>query len=401
MMWIILQRELWVRLRDLRFWIGVLSFPLLIGAVIGVTYLLKQEKRPLSVYVVGDKALDSLLISGRRFLFLPIEPEIGPQRKVALQKGEALLELTERTPTRITFTLYSRETLSDADQEQLKQLLQQAIQQLRVRELGLSPEQWAYLNPQLSLQNYLLKPDEKAPQSASLTYVLSFAVSVLMYLILSAAGFQILLSVLEEKTNRLAEYLAISVPVAEILTAKLLAGLLLAFLRGGVLVLFIIAGGWGLQQQVPDFAGLLASLSVPWGWLIAYLLAGVFLYAFLYAAGGASSDSVTELSGLAQVMQWVPTLLFMLIVLLWQSGPGEGQLIWRLLSLFPLTAPIAMPARLLNETVPLWENLLALSLVILSAWGARKLGARLYKHALFLYGQKLSWRDIWSSLRRP
>lgn len=398
-MWIILQRELWVRLRDLRFWIGVFSFPLLISAVLGVTYLLKREKRPISLYLVSDKAWDSLLGGHPRFLFLPIEPEIAPQRKAALQPGEGLLELTEHASTHITFTLYSREALSDADQEQLKQLLQQAIQQLRVRELGLSPEQWAYLNPQLSLQSYLLKPDEKAPQSASLVYVLSFAVSVLMYLILSAAGFQILLSVLEEKTNRLAEYLAISVPVADILTAKLLAGLLLAFLRGGVLVLFILGGGWWLQQGVPKLSGLLASLNVPWGWLLAYLLVGVLLYAFLYAAAGASSDSVTELSGLAQVMQWAPTLLFMLIVLLWQNGPAEGQLVWRLLSYFPLTAPIAMPARLLNETVPLWENLFALSLVVLSAWGARRLGARLYKHALFLYGQKLSWRSMWTLLR--
>ena len=400
MMWTILQRELWIRLRDVRFWIGVLSLPLFIGAISGITVLLKQDKRALSVYLIGAEELEPLLASTPRFKFIPIDFTIATQRKATLQEGEALLELSERSSTRVAFTLYSREVLSEAEQEQLKQLLRQAIQQVRVRELGLPPDQWAYLNPQLAFQNYLLKPDTETPQAAGVLYLLSIAVSVLLYIVLSAAGFQILLSVLEEKSNRLAEYLAISVPVAQILTAKLLAGLLLALLRGGVLGLFIVGGGWWVQRQVPNLPFSLDALSVPWGWLLTYLLGGILLYAFLYAAAGASSDSVTELSGLAQIMQWVPTLLFMLIVFLWQNGPSQGQLILRLLSYFPLTAPIVMPGRLLTETVPLWENLLSLSLIALSTAGARVLGARLYERALFLYGQKLSWRSIWTFLRR-
>ncbi len=400
MMWTILQRELWIRLRDVRFWIGVLSLPLLIGAILGVTVLLKQDKRALSVYLIGAEELEPLLASTPRFKCIPIDSTIATQRKATLQEGEALLELSERSSTRVAFTLYSREVLSEAEQEQLKQLLRQAIQQVRVRELGLPPDQWAYLNPQLAFQNYLLKPDTETPQAAGVLYLLSIAVSVLLYIVLSAAGFQILLSVLEEKSNRLAEYLAISVPVAQILTAKLLAGLLLALLRGGVLGLFIVGVGWWVQRQVPDLHLSVETLSVPWGWLLTYLLGGILLYAFLYAAAGASSDSVTELSGLAQIMQWVPTLLFMLIVFLWQNGPSQGQLILRLLSYFPLTAPIVMPGRLLTETVPLWENLLSLSLIALSTAGARVLGARLYERALFLYGQKLSWRSIWTFLRR-
>ncbi len=399
-MWTILQRELWIRLRDVRFWIGVLSLPLLIGAILGVTVLLKQDKRALSVYLIGAEELEPLLASTPRLKFIPIDSTIAAQHKATLQEGEALLELSERSSTRVAFTLYSREVLSEAEQEQLKQLLRQAIQQVRVRELGLPPDQWAYLNPQLAFQNYLLKPDTETPQAAGVLYLLSIAVSVLLYIVLSAAGFQILLSVLEEKSNRLAEYLAISVPVAQILTAKLLAGLLLALLRGGVLGLFIVGGGWWVQRQVPNLPFSLDALSVPWGWLLTYLLGGILLYAFLYAAAGASSDSVTELSGLAQIMQWVPTLLFMLIVFLWQNGPSQGQLILRLLSYFPLTAPIVMPGRLLTETVPLWENLLSLSLIALSTAGARVLGARLYERALFLYGQKLSWRSIWTFLRR-
>lgn len=400
MMWTILQRELWIRLRDVRFWIGVLSLPLLIGAILGVTVLLKQDKRALSVYLIGAEELEPLLASTPRLKFIPIDSTIAAQHKATLQEGEALLELSERSSTRVAFTLYSREVLSEAEQEQLKQLLRQAIQQVRVRELGLPPDQWAYLNPQLAFQNYLLKPDTETPQAAGVLYLLSIAVSVLLYIVLSAAGFQILLSVLEEKSNRLAEYLAISVPVAQILTAKLLAGLLLALLRGGVLGLFIVGVGWWVQRQVPNLPFSLDALSVPWGWLLTYLLGGILLYAFLYAAAGASSDSVTELSGLAQIMQWVPTLLFMLIVFLWQNGPSQGQLILRLLSYFPLTAPIVMPGRLLTETVPLWENLLSLSLIALSTAGARVLGARLYERALFLYGQKLSWRSIWTFLRR-
>lgn len=101
MMWIILQRELWIRLRDFRFWIGVLSLPLLIGAVLGVTALLKREKPPISVYLVGADELAPLLTSAPRFKFIPIDSAVAPQRKATLQEGEALLELTERAPTHL------------------------------------------------------------------------------------------------------------------------------------------------------------------------------------------------------------------------------------------------------------------------------------------------------------
>lgn len=401
MMWIILQRELWIRLRDFRFWIGVLSLPLLIGAVLGVTVLLKREKPPISVYLVGADELAPLLASAPRFKFTPIDSAVAPQRKATLQEGETLLELTEHAPTQLVFTLYGREVLSEAEEGQLRQLLQQAIQRQRVRELGLSTEQWVYLNPQLRLQNYLLRPDSETPQSARLLALLSIAVSILIYFILSSAGFQILLSVLEEKANRLSEYLAISVPATEILTAKLLAALLLALLRGAILFLFAYGAFYWLGTQAPQLINSLGAIRVPWGWLIVYLVGGILLYAFLYAAGGASSDSTAELSGLAQVLQWVPTLVFMLIVLLWENGPNSGPLVWRILSYFPLTAPIAMPTRLLTEEVPLWENGIALVLLGASIAGARLLGARLYKQALFLYGQKFSWKDIWRALRQP
>jgi ABC-2 type transport system permease protein len=70
------------------------------------------------------------------------------------------------------------------------------------------------------------------------------------------------------------------------------------------------------------------------------------------------------------------------------------------LSHFPLTAPLAMPLRIASGTVSFWEIALSLALLAASILLSLRAVARFYAFGLLLYGQKLSWRELWHYLWR-
>lgn len=390
---LIFLREVQVRLRDWRFWLGVLSLPLLIGIVGGIVAVLQLNREPVKLYLIGE-AQSLPLPSGRRFAFAGAPPLPVDSLTTHLQKGEGLLTCTGDSAGIPHITIYVREALSTSDLEALEQLLRTAVLSRHLTELGLSPERAARLLTPPAVKALVLSETGKKPRAAEATAFLSTVLSFLLFFLILNAGGQVLLSVLEEKTNRLAEYLLIYVTPAQLLTGKLLAGIAMTLVQALVWIGFAAGGVQFARAAAPPLFDALAGL--PWSWISGYLAGGILLYTFLYAAAGASSDSVTELSSFAQSLQW-PLLISFILVSAASLQPGEGFSIF--LSHFPLTSPLAMPLRLAGGDVSLAERLLSLGLLWGSVGGARFLAARLYQRALLLYGQKLSWKAIWHLLR--
>ncbi|MCX8113300.1 MAG: ABC transporter permease [Bacteroidia bacterium] len=383
-------RELLIRLRDWRFWIGVLSLPLLMIIVGVIIALLRKTRTPTQIYLAGEA--ESLSLSNTsRFQFVVAPPLPLDSLKAHLQKGQGLLTYRAGTPVA---ELYSRESFPASDLENLEQLLHDAILRKKLAEAGLTAEQTATLLTPPSLRTFILSEKGQVSRSAGLVSLLSAALRFILLIIILSTGWQVLLSVLEEKTNRLAEYLLIYISPTELLTGKLLAGVALALLQGGIWLGFA-AGIIGLLPIKPP---LLPIAKLPWGWIAVYVAGGILLYTLLYAAAGASSDSVTELSSFAQSLHWPLILSFILVSI---SNLQSGDPFSLFLSHFPLTSPLAMPLRLVEGTVGWGERILSAVILWGSVWAARFMAARLYRHALLLYGQKLSWKAIWKFIRSP
>lgn len=386
-------REVQVRLQDWRFWLGILSLPLLISIVAGAIVLLQLNRKPTKFYLVGE-AQNLPLPSGRRFSFTVAPPLSVDSLITLLQNGEGLLAYAIDSSGISHITIHVREALSSTDLETLKQLLHTAILSRHLTELGISHERVARILAPPVVNTLVLSEVGDKPRTAEVTPLLSTLLSFLLFSLILSAGGQVLLSVLEEKTNRLAEYLLIYVTPAQLLTGKLLAGIVIAMVHALVWVGFAAGGIKFAQMAVSPLFEAFAAL--PWGWISFYLIGGILLYTFLYAAAGASSDSISELSSFAQSLQW-PLLISFVLVSAASLQPGEAFSIF--LSHFPLTSPLAMPLRLAGTTVSLIERLFALALLWGSVLGARFLAARLYQRALLMYGQKLSWKAIWNLLR--
>ena len=82
------------------------------------------------------------------------------------------------------------------------------------------------------------------------------------------------------------------------------------------------------------------------------------------------------------------------------SADSSGTLA-RILTAFPPTAPLVLPARsALDGVVPAWEQALAVVLVLASIYGLVRFAGRVYTHGLLHTGARLDARAAWRLARR-
>jgi ABC-2 type transport system permease protein len=70
------------------------------------------------------------------------------------------------------------------------------------------------------------------------------------------------------------------------------------------------------------------------------------------------------------------------------------------LTVFPLAAPLVLPARSALVGVPLWEHVLAAVLVLVSIYAIVRLAGRVYGHGLLRSGPRLGVRAAWRLTRQ-
>lgn len=396
---IIFLREVSNRLRDWRFWLGALSMPLMVGIILVLPPLLERTKapEPIQVWVVGSFPLPP---QQEHFSFSPALPQPLDSLKAHLGPQEVLLVTPTNPLESSAFQLYTPKSLSPENISLLKEILRELLLRYRQEKLQVSTEVFAQLLAPPQLEVYQISSEGEKRYSADLATAVGIFSGMALFGLLIGIGYQILLSVLEEKSNRLVEYFLLAAKPTQILNGKIASALALGLFQLSIWIMSFA----GLAQLLSSSALYASAESVqfwtyakiqlsdmPWGWVLPYTLAGLLMYILLYAVGGAISDSVTELSGLAQAIQWP---LILSAVLLPSLAARQGNPFVSFLSHFPLTSPIYMPTRMLASETPIWERLLSLGILLVSTYALHRAASRLYQHAILRYGQKLSWREV-------
>jgi ABC-2 type transport system permease protein len=220
--------------------------------------------------------------------------------------------------------------------------------------------------------------DTSAPERDAtdpMTFLLPYVVAFLFYIVIMSASSLLLSSITNEKQSRVMEVLMTSVKPLEMLTGKIIAlglvGLLQTVVWSGSGLLLLRFSGQNLA--LGEAFQLPVSILI---WGILFFLSGYAVYASLMAGVGALVPSTREASQVTMIiiMPFIVPLMF--ISSLIQAPNGSLSVF---LSLFPLTSPIAMMARLAGTQVPFWQPALALLLVILCAVLLVRAVAKLFK----------------------
>jgi len=411
---LIIQREFLTRVRKRTFIISTLLFPLLYLALIfGTSYIGAKSKANLKIAVLDSS---NLFDRGRIERANAMDPSsqlvLVKDNADSLQKNFKALGYdgyiivpantsVETIPHELVMN--TNRTIGSASEVQSK--LNTIWDELKYEKLGIDDEK----QKTLSASRIQVKPenvnDRKSDSRVAST--MGIVSGFLIYFILLVYGSQVMMGVMEEKTNRIAEVMVSSVKPFQLMLGKIIGIGLVALTQFLLWIAFIFiiynvtkasgAGSSMVSGMVGNVQSVFLSVNLPvvLGCFGFYFLGGFFFYSSLYAAiGSAVNEDMRE----AQSLSFPVTLLIIFSISLMTiatSDPTGPVAVWG--SIIPLTSPIVMMARIpfgIPGTVQVWELALSMGLLIAGFIFTTWFAGKIYRTGILMYGKKPTWKEM-------
>jgi ABC-2 type transport system permease protein len=380
--------------------------------IFGTSYIAAKSSKNLRVAVIDssgyfNKAViheSNLQDSSSRLEYITGNPDsvIKNYNEMGYD-GYVVIPATDWEKGIDNLALKSNKTQGMGPVMQVQGKLNRVWTKIKSEKLGLDESKRNILDKKISLHAENIKDKNSNAQVAStIGYVCGF----LIYFILLIYGAQVMMGVMEEKTNRIAEVMVSSIRPFQLMLGKIV-GISMVALTQFILwiaFIFIIYNVTASASNSDMMSGVVggvqktfASIDLP---LVIfcfafYLLGGFFFYSSLYAAiGSAVNEDMRE----AQSLSFPVTMLVIFSIALMTAAIADptGKLaFWA--SIIPISSPIVMMARIpfgVPGTVPWWELGLSMALLIggfiLTTWFAGKI----YRTGILMYGKKPSWKEM-------
>lgn len=396
--WIVARREFLALISTKSFWLGLLLPP--VAGFFTVLLALNQpalsDQGPTRILLADHSGLVAATLNElatAKDLEVVTAPDIGgPSSRLAewseeLRQGRwlAVVEVPESISETEPIHIYM-ENVASSLAHQLDGLVTRAIQIERLKKAGLEPS--AIDRVLLPVAVRTQRPgiaESVAQEKRAISFLLPFVTMILIMMGVMSGAVPLLQAVVEEKQQRISEVLLGSVSPLQLMFGKLLGTTtvgttVLVFNLSGALV-FTLA--LGLGEHIPLLALALA--------LVVSVLA-MLMYGSLFLALGAASSEIKEAQGLL-----MPAMLLFLapLVSLPILTETPNHPLATGLSLFPLTAPLAMPARLgVTETVPGWQIAFCLVSVLLATLLSLWVAGRVFRIGVLSQGKLPTLREL-------
>lgn len=217
--------------------------------------------------------------------------------------------------------------------------------------------------------------------------VVGFAVGIVLFMALTFAGNAIATTVAMEKSTRISEVLLAVLRPSQVLVGTVAAVGAVTLLQLLVLVTPLAVAVQVMQDvELPPIAGGDLAIAIIW------FVLGFVLYAFLFAAAASLVDKITEVSSAILPVTLILTVSYLIAVTV-VAGNSEG--VWGVVaSMFPFTAPIAMPVRWAGGQVPVYQLLLAMALTVATSVLLVWMASAIYRRALVITGRRVKVREL-------
>lgn len=265
----------------------------------------------------------------------------------------------------------------------LNAAVQQAIITQRAASLGLSPAATARLLAPVRVPSTQLHRDG---QRTGRMIIAEVGV-VLLYLAITVYGSFMLTGVVEEKSSRVVEVLLSRVPPSSLLGGKI-TGIGLA----GLVQFAAVAAAAAATLLVTRPSGLPPGTYSAIPMLVVWFVLGYAFYSTLYGSLGSLASRAEDAQAAAGPVIALMVGIYVAAVAA-VSRPSAGWV--TLLSMLPPTAPILMPLRTSLVSVPAWQVVAAVVLMLAGTYGLFLAGARLYRNAVLHTGARLRISEAW------
>lgn len=274
--------------------------------------------------------------------------------------------------------------------ELLRDALRQEIENEALYKLLVNPSNVRQVNTQRDAPDGAMQDF-----NTSFLLVYLFVIALLMSLFLTNG--YLLQAVIEEKENRVVEILVATVRPMQLLAGKILAHGALGLFQmvTWVAALLIVLQLGAVLPTLTVLARMFIPLDVLPLVLLFFVLA-YLLFAAAYGIVGALSTTMRE-GPQYVVLFTLPAVIPLYFISVFVETPDATLPV--VLSLIPITAPLAMVMRLLVTAVPLWQIALSTALLVLSIVLLMWLAGRLFRVQVLLAGQPPRLRDLMRLVR--
>jgi len=408
---LIARREYLQQIRGRAFKFSTILVPLLMGVLIGASYLTGLSSvRGKHLVIAGDNAAladqvrsEMLLDTGASYTVDVVAPATAEDRaalheKIRTRAVDGVLFLESSPSGSIIATYDAPYAGGFAVVGVLQNCLNRALVHERLIAVGMKTAEldavlkWVTIEPPLPSKGGKAAKGNGLPAFyKAMTLALLLTVPIILY------GMDMARSIIDEKSSRIFEVMLAVARPDDLLAGKLLGvgavGLtqiaiwmfMAILLTGSALASPLLSGGFALHFSWPEI------LLFP-----VYFVLGFCLYSAFFSGLAATCETAQELQmymPLAVVPVWfsfgfLPFLL------------NDSSSAWAVAaSLFPLTSPFVMIPRMGMGMPPVWQFAASIALLLLNIWIALWFSSRLYRVGILMYGKRATLPELLRWLR--
>ncbi len=256
----------------------------------------------------------------------------------------------------------------------LRDTVNARVRASRISDLNIAPESVAALSSFTPVKQFGLaekkddgKVEKAEEQDRLLTFAVPFAGLMLMFMMIMSVAPAMLNNVLEEKMQKISEFLVSSVSPFQLMLGKLTGAVAVGLTLSAIYLgaAYGLASYFEVSDKVP--------LSI-YAWFVFYLFIALIIFGSIFSAIGAACTEIRDAQSL------MTPVMMLVIIPMMCMGPilnSPSSFFAKAVSLFPPATPMLMFARIAMPPGPAtWEIVLGTFLTIVFAlfcvWAAGK-----------------------------
>lgn len=216
------------------------------------------------------------------------------------------------------------------------------------------------------------------------TYIMIFA----LYVVILLYGQMVATNVATEKSSRAMELLITSAKPTSMMFGKVIASCLAGFIQivaifGSALIFYNLNKSyWESNMMVGSAFNIPPELLV---YMLLFFVLGFLVYAFMFGAVGSTASKLEDINTSIMPLTMLFVVAFVVVMASMSSGDVDN-IVMMVCSYIPFTSPMAMFTRIAMSTVPWYEIVISIVVLIVSTIGIGVLAAKIYRIGVLLYG---------------
>lgn len=227
------------------------------------------------------------------------------------------------------------------------------------------------------------------------SFMLPIVLSIFYIMALFGGSQYLMQAVLDEKENRTMEVVITSVTPTQLMAGKVIGLGAVGLLQMGI---WLIAAAVALSLLQTRFT-FLADIRIEPAFIALSLVLFALQYFILGALMAAIGSMVVDpkqgqnYAGPITMVSMLP--MFFLVAILF----NPNGVIAVILSLFPLTSPLTLMVRMGMTSVPAWQIIVAIVLLIATAFGAIWLAGKIFRIGMLRFDTGVKWSEVAANIK--